>query len=74
MLIAGNGKLVPLCPALTERGVYVRLLSTLDAPVTIAPPQILLDVVKSFVEVADLLDAIAVFPSGRQDDAALDED
>jgi uncharacterized LabA/DUF88 family protein len=74
MLIAGDGKLVPLCLALTERGVHVTLLSTLDAPVTIAPPQILLDVVDSFVEVADLLDAIAVSPSGRHDDAALDED
>lgn len=74
LLVAGDGKMVPLCMALRERGVHVTLISTLEAPVTIAPPQILLDVVDSFIEVADLLDEIAVSPSGRQGDAALDDD
>lgn len=74
MLLAGDGKLVPLCVALKEEGVHVTLLSTLEAPVTIAPPQFLLDVVDSFVEVADLLDAIAVSPSDRVGDTTLDDE
>ena len=58
LLLASDGKLEAMCRALKARGATVTLISTLEAPATIAPPRILLDAVDGFLDVAQILDRV----------------
>lgn len=73
-IVAADKKLLPLCFALKGHGVAVTLVSTMEAPATIAPPDVLLDAVDEFVDIADVLDEVAAAPPREKEDLSLARD
>lgn len=66
VLIAGDAKLLPMLEVLRDYDIKVTLISTLNAPNTIAPPSILIKAANSFVELATLVGELAVEKSGSR--------
>lgn len=60
MVLAGDAKLEPLFAALRDDDIKVTLISTRNAPDTIAPAPILIDASDSFVDLAMLMEQLAV--------------
>ena len=65
--MAADKKLLPLCFALKGHGVAVTLVSTMEAPATIAPPDVLLDAVDEFVDIADFLNDVTADPPRQRE-------
>jgi len=60
MVLASDAKLEPLFVALRDDDIKVTLISTRDAPDTIAPAPILIKASNSFVDLAMLIEQLAV--------------
>ena len=60
MVLAGDAKLEPMFAALRYDNIKVTLISTLDAPLAIAPPQILIDGADSFIDLAGMIGLLAL--------------
>ncbi|PRD42592.1 NYN domain-containing protein [Phyllobacterium phragmitis] len=60
IVMAADAKLAPLFSAFRDYGIASTLISTLSAPVTIAPSPLLLDRTDRFIDVAGILPRIAL--------------
>ncbi|KAB2699020.1 NYN domain-containing protein [Brucella lupini] len=60
MVFAGDAKLEPLLAALRDDDIRVSLISTLDAPDTIAPAPILIEAADTFIDLATIIEQLAV--------------
>lgn len=65
MALAGDAKLEPLFAALRDDEVAVTLISTLDAPATIAPAPILIEASDRFIDLAAIIEQLAVDKPSR---------
>jgi uncharacterized LabA/DUF88 family protein len=66
MILAGDAKLEPLLAALRDDDIEVTLISTLDAPDTIAPAPILIETTGRFLDLATIIEQLAVAKSSHQ--------
>ncbi|PLU08845.1 NYN domain-containing protein [Sinorhizobium medicae] len=66
IVVAADAKLVPMFEALREYDIKVTLVSTLNAPDTIAPPSVLVEVADTFVDLASLVADLTVEKSGSK--------
>lgn len=55
VVLAGDAKLAPLLAALREYDIKVTLISTLDAPDTIAPASILIEAADKFIDLRTIV-------------------
>ncbi|MDZ7875035.1 MAG: NYN domain-containing protein [Rhizobium sp.] len=66
LLVAGDAKLLPMLEALRDYEIKVTLISTRNAPDTIAPPEFLIKAASEFVDLATLIEVLAVEKSGAR--------
>lgn len=66
IIVAADAKLVPMFEALREFDIKVTLVSTLNAPDTIAPPSILIEAANTFLDLATLVGELAVEKSSSR--------
>ncbi|MBB3811526.1 NYN domain-containing protein [Pseudochelatococcus contaminans] len=66
MVLAGDAKLEPLFVALRDDDIEVTLISTLDAPSTIAPAPILIEAADRFIDLATIIEQLAVAKPAHQ--------
>jgi len=66
MVLAGDAKLEPLFVALRDDDIKVTLISTLDAPDTIAPAPILIEATDTFIDLVTIIEQLAVVKPAHQ--------
>ncbi|MGH6761604.1 MAG: NYN domain-containing protein [Phyllobacterium sp.] len=66
IILAGDTKLEPLLAAMRDDNIKVTLISTLDAPDTIAPAPILTEASNTFVDLATIIEQLAVVKPTHQ--------
>lgn len=68
VLVAGDAKLLPMLEALRDYDIKLTLISTRNAPDTIAPPAILIEAASTFLDLATLVGELAVEKSSSRPD------
>lgn len=66
VVLASDAKLEPLFVALRDDDIKVTLISTLDAPDTIAPAPILIEASDSFIDLVTIIEQLAVVKPAHQ--------